>query len=188
MGNVIYTIGHSTNTIEVFLEMLASFNIENLVDIRRLPGSRKFPQFDQANLQASLEKAGIRYIYAEDLGGRRKPRKDSRNTRWNNTSFKGYADYMETAEFQAAVAKLERQALDNPTAYMCSEAVWWRCHRSMVSDFLKAKGWTVMHIMAAGNACEHKYTAPATVIGHRVSYAEEPLPLDAGVNHKNSKS
>ena len=172
MAATIYTIGHSTHTFAEFLEMLRSFGIKTLFDIRRLPGSRKFPQFDKENLKPSLEDSGIRYIHAEDLGGRRRPKKDSKNTRWNNTSFRGYADYMETDEFKNAVAKLEKAATEERVVYMCAEAVWWRCHRSMVSDYLKAKGWTVWHIMAADKAQEHQYTAPAIVVGEHVSYSD----------------
>lgn len=169
---IIYTIGHSTHPFEEFLDMLQSFGIKQLFDIRRLPGSRKFPQFDKKNLEPSLKKAGIGYIHAEDLGGRRRPKKDSKNNRWNNTSFRGYADYMESAEFDSAIDRLENAASKENVAYMCSEAVWWRCHRSMVSDYLKAKGWTVMHIMADGKAKEHRYTAPAIVVGAHISYSD----------------
>ncbi len=171
--NLIYTIGHSTHTLQVFMNMLQSFNIKMLVDIRRFPGSRKFPQFDQESLKTSLEEASISYIHLVDLGGRRKAKKDSKNCRWNNPSFRGYADYMETEEFTNAVEELEDIALKQATVYMCSEAVWWRCHRSMVSDYLKAKGWMVLHIIAVGKASEHKYTAPAIVVDNSVSYAGE---------------
>jgi uncharacterized protein (DUF488 family) len=172
-AHTIYTIGHSTRSLNDFLDILQSFDIKVLADIRRLPGSRKFPQFDRENLKRSLEEAGIQYIYMADLGGRRKVNKDSKNTRWKNDSFRAYADYMETGEFESAVIKLEHIALKQPTAYMCSEAVWWRCHRSMVSDYLKAKGWTVFHIMAAGKAQEHTFTSPARVIDGNVSYSDE---------------
>ncbi|CAL1519397.1 DUF488 domain-containing protein [Chitinophaga sp. MM2321] len=168
----IYTIGHSTHSLAEFLAMLQSFDIKILVDIRRLPGSRKFPQFDQENLKISLEENGIKYIHLADLGGRRKAKKDSKNNRWNNDYFRGYADYMETEEFEKAIVKLEHIALEQPTAYMCSEAVWWRCHRSLVSDYLKAKGWTVLHIMATGKILEHAYTSPARVVGDHVFYSD----------------
>ena len=170
---VIYTIGHSTHSIEVFLSMLQSFDIKTVVDIRRFPGSRKYPQFDQENLKNSLEKAGIQYIHLVDLGGRRKADKDSKNTVWKNESFRGYADYMETEAFAKGVEQLEQIALKQATAYMCSEAVWWRCHRSMVSDYLKAKGWNVLHIMNIAKVQEHKYTAPARIVNEKVFYSEE---------------
>lgn len=170
--HTIYTIGHSTRSLANFFDMLQSFGIKILADIRSLPGSRKFPQFDKENLKISLEEAGIQYIHLADLGGRM-VKKDSKNNRWNNGSFRGYADYMETEIFESAIIKLEHISLKQPTAFMCSEAVWWRCHRSMVSDYLKAKGWTVLHIMATGKAQEHKYTAPARIVDDKVLYSEE---------------
>ncbi len=172
-AHTIYTIGHSTRSLAEFLDILQSYGIKILADIRSLPGSRKFPQFDKENLKISLEETGIQYIHMADLGGRRKVKKDSKNTRWNNDSFRGYADYMETEEFECAIVKLENIALEQPTAYMCSEAVWWRCHRSMVSDYLTAKGWMVLHIMATGKAQEHKYTAPARIVDGHVLYFDE---------------
>lgn len=171
--HTIYTIGHSTHSLEEFLNMLQSFDIKILADIRSLPGSRKYPQFNKEDLKISLEEAGIQYIHLADLGGRRKVKKDSKNNRWNNVSFKAYADYMETEEFKNAIVKLEHIALEQPTAYMCSEAVWWRCHRSMVSDYLKAKDWSVLHIMAIGKAQEHKYTSPARIVHGNVLYFDE---------------
>lgn len=171
--HTIYTIGHSTRSLEEFLNMLQSFDIKILADIRSLPGSRKYPQFNKENLNVSLENVGIQYMHLANLGGRRKVKKDSKNNRWNNVSFKGYADYMETEEFKNAIVKLEHIALDQPTAYMCSEAVWWKCHRSMVSDYLKAKGWTVLHIMAIQKVQEHKYTSPARIVDGNVLYSDE---------------
>ncbi|WP_426063616.1 DUF488 family protein [Flavobacterium sp. DSP2-3-1] len=171
--HTIYTIGYSTHSLDEFLNMLRSFDIKILADIRSLPGSRRFPQFDMENIKISLEETGIQYIHLADLGGRRKMKKDSKNNRWNNDSFRGYADYMETKEFENAIVKLEHIALEQPTAYMCSEAVWWRCHRSMVSDYLKAKGWAVLHIMATGKVQEHKYTSPARIVDGNVFYYDE---------------
>ncbi len=171
--HTIYTIGHSTRSLEEFLNMLQSFNIKILADIRSLPGSRKYPQFNKEDLKISLENVGIQYIHLADLGGRRKVKKDSKNNRWNNASFRGYADYMETEEFKNGIVKLEHIALEQSTAYMCSEAVWWKCHRSMVSDYLKAKGWTVLHIMAIAKVQEHKYTSPARMVDGNVLYSDE---------------
>lgn len=171
----IYTIGHSTHDLNDFIGRLQSFEIRTLADIRRFPGSRKYPQFNRDNLSSALKAKGIHYIHLEDLGGRRKARSDSKNNLWRNDSFRGYADYMETEVFEKAVKQLEATALKQPTAYMCSEAVWWRCHRSMVSDYLKAKGWPVYHIMAAGKAEAHPYTSPARVRNGRVFYSEENL-------------
>ncbi len=172
-AQTIYTIGHSTRSLTEFLNMLRSFDIKILADIRSLPGSRKFPQFNKENLQLSMEEAGIQYMHLADLGGRRKVKKDSKNNRWNNDSFKGYADYMKTDAFENAIENLEKTALKNTTAYMCSEAVWWRCHRSMVSDYLKAKGWTVLHIMEIGKVQEHPYTSPARIVDDNVLYTDE---------------
>lgn len=170
--NILYTSGHSTRTIEEFIALLQSFKIKVLADIRRLPGSRKYPQFDQDALKQSLEENGITYIYLEELGGRRPAQKDSKNTVGRNKSFQGYADYMDTESFANGAAELAKYALQKPTAIMCSEAVWWRCHRSMVSDYFKAKGWEVRHIMALGKTTEHPYTAPAKVVGEKVFYSE----------------
>lgn len=170
----IYTIGHSTHPIEKFLHMLQSFDIELLVDVRRFPGSRHMPQFAEENLQRSLAEAAIDYLHLPALGGRRTPRKDSRNTAWRNAGFRGYADYMETQEFKDAMQELEERAIKKPTAYMCAEAFYLRCHRSMISDYLKARGWTVMHITGEGKATEHKYTEPARIEGDHVVYSEAP--------------
>lgn len=173
--STIHTIGHSTHSIETFLAMLQSFEIKVVADIRKLPGSRKFPQFDRENLALTLQENGIQYLHMEGLGGRRQVHKDSKNNRWRNASFRAYADYMETSDFRKSIQELEYIALKSATAYMCSEAVWWRCHRSMVSDYLKAKGWTVLHIMGINKAEAHRYTSPARVIGDQVSYADEDL-------------
>ncbi len=171
--HTIYTIGHSTHSLDEFLNMLRSFDIKILADIRSLPGSRRFPQFDMENIKISFEETGIQYIHLADLGGRRKMKKESKNNRWNNDSFRGYADYMETKEFENAIVKLANIALEQPTAYMCSEAVWWRCHRSMVSDYLKAKGWAVLHIMAVGKVQGHIFTSPARIVDGNVFYYDE---------------
>lgn len=173
--HTIYTIGHSTHRMEEFLAMLRAVDIKNLVDIRRLPGSRKFPQFDKEKLETSLEENGIQYMHLTALGGRRREDKNSKNTGWRNASFRGYADYMETEAFQKGVNELETVAMKAPTAYMCAEAVWWRCHRALVSDYLKAKGWMVRHIMAVDKTEEHPYTSPARIVGDRVFYFDKDL-------------
>lgn len=173
--HTIYTVGHSTHDEAEFIGMLQSFRIKLLVDIRRFPGSRKYPIFNQEYLAAALRQNGIGYLHLEGLGGRRPVRADSRNDRWRHKSFQGYADYMETGPFKEAIAELETVAATQSTAYMCAEAVWWRCHRSMVSDYLKAKGWTVMHIMSAGKAEEHPYTSPARIVDGQVFYCDENL-------------
>ncbi len=166
----IYTIGHSTHTIAHFIAMLQSFDISVLADIRSLPGSRKWPQFNQDELQRSLAAVGMKYIHMPGLGGRRKPRPDSVNTAWQNKAFMGYADYMATQEFKDAIAQLEAIAEQKPTVYMCAEAVWWRCHRALVSDYLKVHNWQVMHIMETGKATEHPYTSPAKPVQGNLFY------------------
>jgi len=169
----IWTIGHSTRPMEEFIAMLHSFNIELVADIRSFPGSRKFPQYNKETLQVSLPQSNIQYVHLKSLGGRRKVKPDSKNTVWRNAAFRGYADYMETNFFKDGIAELEKLALKQRTAYMCSEAVWWRCHRSMVSDYLKVRGWKVMHIMGIAKDEEHPYTAPARIINGTLSYEKE---------------
>ena len=171
--NTIWTIGHSTHSLEEIVAMLHSFRIEYLADIRNYPGSRKFPQFNKDALQVNLPQHGLHYVHIKTLGGRRKVKPDSKNTAWRHPAFRGYADYMETGEFKNGIAELEKLAGQYRTAYMCSEALWWRCHRSLVSDFLKVKGWTVMHIMGIGKAEEHPYTSAASVVDGALSYAGE---------------
>jgi len=166
----IWTIGHSTRPLEEFLSMLHSFNIHIVADIRRFPGSRKFPQYNQEPLSASLSQNNIQYVELKSLGGRRTVNPGSKNTAWRNAAFRGYADYMETDSFKEGIIELEKIALKQRTAYMCSEAVWWRCHRSMVSDYLKAGGWNVMHIMGIGKEEIHPYTAPARIVNGKLSY------------------
>ena len=167
-----WTIGHSTRTLEEFVDMLLSFEIEVVADIRSFPGSRKYPQFNKENLEVSLLDLGFEYVHLLDLGGRRKVKPGSINTNWRHPAFRGYADYMQTDEFKKGIRELIEIASTKRTAYMCSEAVWWRCHRSMVSDYLKLKGWKVMHIMAAGKAEEHPYTSPARIVNGKLLYHE----------------
>ena len=171
--HTIWTIGHSTHTLEEFVAMLQSFSIKLLVDIRSFPGSRKFPQFNKETLETSIPAHHIEYTHLKDLGGRRKVRKDSTNTAWRHPAFRGYADYMVTPEFAAGIQQLEEMAKKKATAYMCSEAVWWSCHRSMVSDYLKVRGWKVMHIMSVGKADEHPYTSPARIVDGQLTYKDE---------------
>lgn len=168
----IWTIGHSTHPQEEFLEWLKAHQIEALVDIRRYPGSRKYPQFNQEALADSLPKNGIFYHHFENLGGRRKAKPDSVNQVWRHPSFRGYADYMETAEFKATVEELKAIATKKRTTIMCSEAVWWSCHRAMVSDHLKVENWKVLHIMSPNKTSEHPYTKPAKIEDGKLVYKE----------------
>lgn len=172
----IWTIGHSTRTLEELVAMLHSFQIEMLVDIRSFPGSRRYPQFNKEALEISIPENNIQYVHLKELGGRRKVNPDSKNTAWRHPAFRGYADYMETDDFKGGIKTLEQIATKQPTAYMCSEAVWWRCHRSMVSDYLKVHGWNVMHIMDVAKETEHPYTEPARIFNGELSY-ENGTPL-----------
>ncbi|MGZ3902440.1 MAG: DUF488 domain-containing protein [Bacteroidia bacterium] len=166
----IWTIGHSTHPIIEFIEMLQSFKIEMLADIRSYPSSRFCPQFNESALQKSLAEAAIDYQHMPGLGGRRKPKLNSKNTIWRNAGFRGYADYMETNAFKDAIKELEEIALKKPTVYMCSEAFYLKCHRSMVSDYLKSMDWKVMHIMRINKFVEHDYTKPARTEKGRLIY------------------
>ena len=166
----IYTIGHSTRPIEEFLHLLTLSKIELVVDIRRFPGSKKFPQYNPDNLKMSLLAEGIDYLAIEKLGGRRKVSPNSKNTIWRNPSFQGYADYMQTQDFADGIAELIKVASLKTTAIMCSEAVWWRCHRSMDADYLKSKGWEVLHIIGESQPKEHPYTAPAQIVNGQLTY------------------
>ena len=168
-----WTIGHSTRSLEEFMAMLYSFNIELVADIRSFPGSRKFPQYNKETLAVSLPGNNIQYVHLKSLGGRRKVKPGSKNTGWRHVAFRGYADYMETAAFKEGIIELESVALKKRTAYMCSEAVWWRCHRSMVSDYLKVRGWKVMHIMGIGKEEAHPYTSPARIVNGELNYEKE---------------
>ena len=171
---IIWTIGHSTRTIDYFITMLKSYSIEVLADVRSYPGSRRYPQFNKEALEISLSKNNVQYVHIKDLGGRRKPNRDSKNTMWRNEAFRGFADYMETDAFKKGIEQLQSLADKQRTAYMCSEAVWWRCHRSMISDYLKSIGWTVMHIMDVGKAEEHPYTSAARIVNGELSYRKDP--------------
>lgn len=167
--NIVYTIGHSTHSSVSFPAILDNFGIITLIDIRRFPGSRKFPHFNQQNLEISLPDINIRYLCIENLGGLRKIRKDSINSCWRHASFRGYVDYMETDKFKEAISLLTSVASESPTAYMCAEMLWWRCHRALISDYLKAKGWTVLYITAPHKTEEHPSTSPACVNDEHVS-------------------
>ena len=176
----IWTIGHSTRTIEEFIGILQANQIETLVDVRHFPGSRKFPHFNKVALHDALLAAGIRYEHLVELGGRRPIHRDSHNVAWRNASFRSYADYMETQPFRDGVDHLLEIARTGRTAIMCSEAVWWRCHRSMIADYLKAMGVHVFHILGAKKVQEHPYTSAAQLVGGRLSYegiaGVEPRP------------
>ncbi len=173
---VLWTIGHSTRSSEKFIGLLRQHQVEILVDVRHYPGSRRVPAFNQDALRAALAPAHIRYVHLLELGGRRTPRPDSHNLAWRNASFRGYADYMETQPFHVGVARLLELARAGRTAVMCAEAVWWRCHRSLIADYLKATGVRVLHILDANSTQEHPYTSAARLVAGRLSY-EDISPL-----------
>jgi uncharacterized protein (DUF488 family) len=173
----IWTIGHSTRTIETFISMLQSFDISFLADIRNYPGSKRYPQYNKENLEQSLKDNNITYQHFKELGGRRKPVVNSINTAWRNSAFRGYADYMEAETFQRSAEELQHVAEKYRTVYMCSEAVWWSCHRSLLSDYLKIRDWNVYHIMDVGKATEHPFTKAARIENGELHYDEPDLFL-----------
>jgi uncharacterized protein (DUF488 family) len=167
----LYTIGHSTRSFEGLVEALRAHGVQRLVDIRSFPMSRRLPQFNREYLERELPPVGIEYAWIQALGGRRrKIRSDSPHTALRSPSFRNYADYMLTPEFQQAAAELVRMAEEKPTAYMCAERVYFRCHRMMVSDYLAAHGHTVLHIDAAGPVRPHKLMDEARVVHGQLLY------------------
>lgn len=166
----LWTIGHSTRTWEVFVSMLAEAGISSLVDVRRFAGSRRHPQFSGDTMAQTLPTAGIAYLPVPALGGRRTPRPHTVNLAWRNASFRGYADYMESEEYQAATSRLATLAQVQPTAVMCAEALWWQCHRSLIADDFKARGWEVIHLLAPGRSEVHPYTSAARIVAGRLDY------------------
>jgi uncharacterized protein (DUF488 family) len=166
----IYTIGHSTRTIEQFLELLKAHGIQQIVDVRTVPKSRHNPQFGKEALAASLEQAGIAYTHLEKLGGLRHTSKASVNLGWQNESFRGFADYMATLEFQAGLDELTALAEKKTVAIMCAEAVPWRCHRSLIADALTTQGWQVLHIQSRKTASPHELTPFLKVQDGKLTY------------------
>ena len=169
-AGTVFTVGHSTLPIERFIALLATYGIERLADIRTVPRSRHNPQFNGDALAASLHDAGIDYVPMQALGGLRRPNKDSINGGWRNTSFRGYADYMQTDAFEDALEALIGLSRDKRVAIMCAEAVPWRCHRSLVADALCARGIPVVEILSESNSRVHKVTPFAHVEGEHVTY------------------
>ena len=166
----VFTVGHSTRGGEEFVQILKAHEVEVLVDVRMFPGSRRYPQFNRAALSESLANAGIEYRHEPRLGGRRTPRADSHNTAWRNPQFRGYADHMEGEEFRKGVEDLLELAGGARVVVMCAEAVWWRCHRGLLADYLKATGHTVIHILDEKKTEEHPYTPAARIIDGQLSY------------------
>jgi uncharacterized protein (DUF488 family) len=170
--HTIYTIGHSTRTIEQFIELLKAHGIEEVVDVRTIPKSRHNPQFGTEELAASLQQAGIAYTHLGKLGGLRRTSKDSVNLGWHNTSFRGFADYMATSEFQAGLNELKSLAEQQTVSIMCAEAVPWRCHRSLIADALTVQGWQVLHIQSGKTAIPHEPTPFLKVQDGQIMYPE----------------
>lgn len=174
LPDTIWTVGHSTHPIEEFLRLLTAHGIRALADVRRYAGSRRNPQYSPGALRESLAQRQIDYVPISELGGRRAPVAGSRNDAWRNAAFRGYADYMETEEFARAMELLLRESCARPTAILCAEAVWWRCHRALISDYLKVRGVRVLHIFDEGAAKEHPYTSAATITAEGLTYSAHP--------------
>lgn len=169
----IHTLGHSTRPLEELIALLRSFDVSVLADVRTIARSRHNPQFNEDTLRAALRPHGIRYVRIPELGGLRRAAPDSPNTGWRNTSFRGYADHMSSAEFEAGLAQLQALAESGGIALMCAEALPWRCHRSLIADALTVRGATVKHIMNAKTANPHRLTPFARVEGTRLTYPGE---------------
>ncbi len=168
---VLYTIGHSTHPVETFLGLLRQHRIALLVDVRSFPASRRWPQFNRDELKASVERTGISYRWCRALGGRRHSALNySPHVAWQHPAFRSYADYADTGEFTAAIESLSELAAGCCSAIMCSEGLWWRCHRRIVADHLAVRGWSVIHIMPNGKLATHSLPDFPRVSGNRVIY------------------
>jgi uncharacterized protein (DUF488 family) len=169
----VFTVGHSTRSFEELVDMLRAHGVERLVDVRTIPRSRRNPQFNRETLATALRNRRIAYRHMQDLGGLRRPQRDSVNAGWRNASFRGYADYMQTEGFGKALERLVELSADRTTAVMCAEAVPWRCHRSLIADALIVRGHEVRDIMSATNAKPHTLNPMARVKGLQVTYPAE---------------
>ncbi|HET7931634.1 MAG TPA: DUF488 domain-containing protein [Rhodanobacteraceae bacterium] len=172
----LWTIGHSTRSLDEFIALLQTNRIEALADVRHFPGSRKYPHFNVEPLQHALRAAAIDYMPFSELGGRRKVQPDSPNTAWRHPAFRGYADYMQTEAFHEGIERLKALATRQRSAIMCAEAVWWRCHRSLISDLFKLHGTRVLHITGPAAPREHPYTSAAHVLDGRLDYTATSPP------------
>jgi uncharacterized protein (DUF488 family) len=168
---MIWTIGHSTRPLEEFLALLALFRIQAVADVRSFPGSQRYPQYGKEALAAALAARSIDYRWIPRLGGRRRAAPDSPNTGWRNASFRGYADHMVSTEFAEGLRQFVELATQERTAMMCSEAVWWRCHRSLIADALCVRSFEVVHILDAKHIVQHPMTSPARIVRGELSYA-----------------
>lgn len=172
---IIWTIGHSTRTFAELVSLLQDVDIHLLADIRHFPGSKRLPHVNKSHLEAVLPKNKINYLHFKNLGGRREPSRDSQNTALVSDGYRGYADYMETDGFRQAVVRLEQEALQAHTACMCAEASWRSCHRALLSDFLKHRGWKVIHIVGPSSSEEHPYTRQARIQNGQLNYHQPDL-------------
>lgn len=154
----VYTFGHSTQSLEHFIETLKKYSITRVFDVRTVPRSRHNPQFNKETLPQALEKAGIKYYHAVDLGGLRRPAKESFNLGWENESFRAYADYMQTKDFEKGLNELLENFKKETVVLLCAEGLWWRCHRRMIADVLILKGYEVIHILPNGKMAKHELT------------------------------
>jgi uncharacterized protein (DUF488 family) len=169
----IYTVGHSTRPLDEFIALLQEYGIELLTDVRTVPRSRHNPQFNMETLPDALSAAGIGYMHLKELGGLRKTAPVSVNTGWRLATFRGYADYMQTAAFNAALDNLIALAGERRVAIMCAELLWWRCHRMLIADALSIRGWEVIHILGTGKTQPHHLTKFAAVSGLTITYPPE---------------
>jgi len=172
-GCAVTTIGHSTRTLETFIHLLQTYDVKQVVDVRTVPRSRHHPQFNHETLPDDLKAIGIGYLHMPGLGGLRRPRPDSANMGWRNASFRGFADCMETAEFENHLSKLIKLAQCKKTALMCAEALPWRCHRSLIADALEVRGIRVAHILGSTHLQPHRVTPFAHVDGTSLIYPSE---------------
>jgi uncharacterized protein (DUF488 family) len=189
---LILTIGHSNRTLEVFHDLLTAHQVERVLDVRTIPRSRHNPQFNRETLSARLRSARIGYVHLRKLGGLRQPRRDSPNTGWENLSFRGFADYMQAPEFEAGLQRLLELAAEKRCALLCAEAVPWRCHRSLISDALVARGFAVEHIFSAHRRQKHRLTHFAKLSGGRVIYppsqaAQDPTSQNLPRSHRPAR-
>ena len=182
MTNTIWTVGHSTRTLDEFVARLEAYDVELIADVRRFPGSRRLPQFGAEELEAGLAKNRIAYKWLESLGGRRNALPDSLNTAWTNSAFRGYADHTRTEEFAEGLEELLVLSGGMRTAIMCAELLWWRCHRRIISDVLVTLGAEVVHIRGPSLSEHHKLAAPARLVDGQLSYlADTAFQLGLGI-------
>lgn len=176
----IFTIGHSTHSLAQFVALLERHELKQVVDVRKLPRSRRLPQFEQSALDQALSAAGLGYTHLGELGGFRRPVPGSPNAGWRTAGFRAYADYMDTGEFRAALDRLEQLARSRPTTIMCAEGLWWRCHRRLIADALTVRGWSVFHILPGGSREQHSLPDFAVVEDERITYppAQGTLELE----------